>query len=301
MDRAEQLPLPPTTAGQGPEAEQGGNAPRCANCAAPAPGRYCASCGQETREFRPTVRDFTHDLLEETLSLDSRLIRSLPSLLFRPGQLTSEYLAGRRASYIRPLKLYLAASFVFFLSLSLPMSRPLIRINAASPDVMIQIRADSARNGSALRSNGKGGARSDRFAARATEFVAQGPENVQKSILQGIQDHLPKTMFLLLPFFALLLRILYRRSGRYYGEHVIFALHFHAFLFFALTAAIFSPLAALRSAILGWCLLYLFLALYRVYGQPLWKTTVKFLTLSIVYMMLQSIVGLAIVLAIILL
>jgi len=45
---------------------------------------------------------------------------------------------------------------------------------------------------------------------------------------------LPRLMFLLLPAFALIQAVLYRRSGRLYAEHLVFALHFHAFSFLVL-------------------------------------------------------------------
>ena len=65
------------------------------------------------------AKDLTlHQLLLEvfrTLThLDSRLIRSLRYLLFRPGTLTVAYLEGPRKPYITPFQLFLTANILFF-------------------------------------------------------------------------------------------------------------------------------------------------------------------------------------------
>ncbi len=291
----------------------------CANCGAPAPGRFCSDCGQETRDPRLTIGQFTRDFFEEVFSLDSRLLRSLPPLLFRPGRLTTEYFAGRRTRYVRPLKLYLVASLLFFLSLSLPIGQSLLGTNTGPPaqaaadasesvePAGTRVAVGSARDTAAEPSNqeeiassrGAGSASAglaDRFMARVQELAAEGPEQARERIMQRLKAQLPKAMFILLPIFALLLQALYRRSDRYYVEHLVFALHFHAFLFIALTVTIFTPFAFLRQLVLKGCVLYLFLALYRVYGHSLWKTTVKFAIFGTVYMVLQFVVGMAIML-----
>ena len=59
--------------------------------------------------MRQIVRDFFDDVLD----LDTRLLRSIRPLLLRPGLLTREYLAGRRARYAPPLRLFLLATLLF--------------------------------------------------------------------------------------------------------------------------------------------------------------------------------------------
>ena len=58
-----------------------------------------------------------HQVATEDLThADSRLWRTLAALLFKPGHLTREFLAGRRARYLPPVRLYLVLSVLFFLS-----------------------------------------------------------------------------------------------------------------------------------------------------------------------------------------
>ena len=90
------------------------NADICRNCGAPAPGKFCASCGQETYTRLPTLRKFMHDATGRLVSLDSRLWRTLFALVAKPGFLTREYFDGRRRRYVRPTRLYLVMSVILF-------------------------------------------------------------------------------------------------------------------------------------------------------------------------------------------
>src|SRR5215472_17392273 len=87
---------------------------RCSNCRAPVTGAFCANCGQETNLRLPTLREFTREAAGRYVAFDGRFWRSLIALFFRPGRLTREYLAGRRRRYVRPARLYLFSTLVFF-------------------------------------------------------------------------------------------------------------------------------------------------------------------------------------------
>lgn len=90
--------------------------PSCRDCGMPfaADANFCPRCGQETRVRLPRVLDFLREAADETVGLSGRLPRTLGLLLFRPGRLTVEYIAGRRQRYVRPMRLYLSVSLVFF-------------------------------------------------------------------------------------------------------------------------------------------------------------------------------------------
>ena len=96
----------------------------CRNCGAvplaqtPLP-RFCAQCGQERTLHPPTVIEFVHEFVGHYVALEGPLWRTLGLLVARPGRLTREYLAGRRRRYVLPLRLYLSASFLFFVVLKL--------------------------------------------------------------------------------------------------------------------------------------------------------------------------------------
>jgi hypothetical protein len=106
------------------------------------------------------------------------------------------------------------------------------------------------------------------------------------ALITAIRDLLrfaPHMVFLLLPVFALLLKLLYVRRGRYYAEHVVFALHLHAF-FFVMFLMTLLPLWSWFDWIPAiWIFLYTWLAMKRVYRQGWFRTTVKWWTLGVSY------------------
>ena len=91
----------------------------CPNCGRDRPESFCAHCGQSDRDYARALRSVAGEFLRETFELDSRLFRTLKLLMFRPGSLTREFSRNRRASFVSPVRLYIFASFVFFLLLSL--------------------------------------------------------------------------------------------------------------------------------------------------------------------------------------
>ncbi|HEX4509552.1 MAG TPA: DUF3667 domain-containing protein [Burkholderiaceae bacterium] len=92
----------------------------CPNCGTPfAPDlpqpNFCPVCGQEAVLHPPSVAEFAHEFAGHYVAVEGPLWRTLWLLVGRPGQLTREYLHGRRRRYVLPLRLYLSASFLFFL------------------------------------------------------------------------------------------------------------------------------------------------------------------------------------------
>lgn len=107
----------PSTVGTAPLSQWSDRSPdpsRCLNCGALRAGEYCGECGQRDIEPRPTMRELLHEVAEELLGWDGKLVRTFRLLIAKPGALTKEYLAGKRASYISPLRVYLACSVIAF-------------------------------------------------------------------------------------------------------------------------------------------------------------------------------------------
>ena len=75
---------------------------------------YCPNCGQASIGDG-SLKGFMEQFLGDYFTFDSKIIRSLMPLLFKPGKLTQEYLLGRRARYIPPLRMFIFLSVIFFL------------------------------------------------------------------------------------------------------------------------------------------------------------------------------------------
>jgi len=126
-----------------------------------------------------------------------------------------------------------------------------------------------------------------------------------KTYLSKLLDSVPAALIALLPIMALVLKMLYPLSKRYYVEHVLFVVHYHAFFFLILTLhTLFLRFASLLSlpdsvsatttlAISIYIMVYLFKSMRLVYDQGRLISFTKYLVLVVAYL-----VGLVFVLAI---
>ena len=122
----------------------------------------------------------------------------------------------------------------------------------------------------------------------------------QDSFGRALWNNIPKMMFLFLPLIAAAMSVLYLRSGRYYVEHLLFVVHFHAFFFLSgivvlllerlaeMTSGALASVLAVAQGLLGAALtiyvpLYLLKAMRRVYEQSWWKTLPKYALLGLAY------------------
>lgn len=149
----------------------------CPNCGSEAVGEYCSACGQSQRSMDRSAWHLLRESLEDLLSVEGRAFRTLRPLLLRPGALTADYLAGRRAHYTPPFRLYLVASAAFFLGFLLTRS------------------IDQSYYG-----------------------LAGGDANAYANAMA-------RTLVLLLPVFALVLKLLYVSARRPLTHHIVLTLH----------------------------------------------------------------------------
>jgi hypothetical protein len=86
---------------------------RCANCAAPLHGEFCAACGQKAHVHRSLVH-VGEEILHGITHFDGKTWKTLPMLVFKPGTLTRDYIQGKRARYVAPVPLFLLVVFLMF-------------------------------------------------------------------------------------------------------------------------------------------------------------------------------------------
>jgi hypothetical protein len=80
----------------------------CLNCGAQLAGAFCARCGQKVVDLEEPTWHVVVDALGEAIDFDGRVVRTGRAML-TPGELTREFLRGRRAPFLGPLKLFLLA------------------------------------------------------------------------------------------------------------------------------------------------------------------------------------------------
>ncbi|RED17691.1 uncharacterized protein DUF3667 [Parasphingopyxis lamellibrachiae] len=85
----------------------------CLNCSTELIGTHCHYCGQKAHVHR-SISAIGHDLMHGVLHLDGKFWRTLPLLIWQPGQLTRRYIHGERAKFVSPLGMFLFGVFLMF-------------------------------------------------------------------------------------------------------------------------------------------------------------------------------------------
>ena len=245
----------------------------CPNCGARRTGKYCASCGQKAAPVAPTLGHFMHELTHEVLNVDGKIFRSLRLLLTRPGFLTREVFAGRRASYVLPLRMYLVASVVSFAC----------AVAFGGFDaVNLQYTADPGEV--------------------VDPATIERLEQTERTITEAVYVWLPRAMFVLVPLFAAFVMLFRRRSGHTYPQHLYFALHVHAAWFFAnaldsLSEPIRVPYVATSVDIVTevYMAAYLPIAFWYAYRTTVWSAIWRSAVIALLYflVLMVTLLGIA--------
>jgi hypothetical protein len=124
---------------------------------------------------------------------------------------------------------------------------------------------------------------------KALQHLNEDPKGASQRLLPAVLAKLPYAVFMLVPLFAVNTRLLYWRRKRGYAEHVLFALHLHAFIF--LTFLLGHGLSAdnLATALFWSWLIYLTLALRRLFGGRWWVQGLRALLLMALHALLLAI------------
>ncbi|NNC47792.1 MAG: DUF3667 domain-containing protein [Sphingomonas sp.] len=95
------------------EKGRGDRPSNCLNCGTPLVDDFCHHCGQKAHIHR-TLGGLLHDIVHGVLHLDGKFWNTLPKLVWKPGQLTRDYIEGKRARYISPIAFYLFTVVAMF-------------------------------------------------------------------------------------------------------------------------------------------------------------------------------------------
>lgn len=250
----------------------------CPSCGEPLAGEYCHACGERRPDPRRlSARHFFGEMTEDVLDVDSRALRSLRLLVARPGFLTLEYIAGRRRPYLGPLRMYLTVfAALLFVTLLAPKGAPTPR-NGLVDGFRRVIHQVAVRRG-------------------ISDAAAE------KAVSDATTQHVAWISVLIPLVFAAFLFAAFHRRRRWFGEHLVFAIHYGTINFLLALALIPFTLLLQRgtpaaSVILGALALiplavYTAIAVRRVYGTGWPGAAAATLGLFIAFSIAQSVTGL---------
>lgn len=235
-------------------------------------GAYCAACGQSAHSPVVSVRAFASHWLDEVVGFDSRLVRSVGALLFRPGLLTREYLDGRRVRYTQPVPLYLIAATAFFLIASY---HPFVWIDTERQRVVGELPGMVV--GSKVVQ--------DRLMELPPDRLAY--DLFAERFASAISGFLPVFLIGSVILFSFVVYATNRKSESRYLPHVIFALHWTAFfLLLAAIARLFPRAWQMENVAMLPAIIYLVLALRNVYAQGVVRSVAKALLLLVAFLLI---------------
>ena len=241
----------------------------------------------------PTLLEFAQQF-GGGLSTEGAMWRTLRLLILRPGELSRQYLMGRRKRFVLPLRLYLTVSVAALLVLRLTGGLGLNNLD--DPGLAAEMAAHRQDVGLQILT-ARAGLKHGQFfceglpawaCRRIRTRIDFDPVTLlaQARAYSGrMARNLNAVMFVLMPAFALGLQLLYADRRLHYTEHLVVALHLHAYWFIVLAAA---RLLGSAGAVLGPAaiLAYAFLALRRVYGGNGWQLGWRLALLGVVYLVL---------------
>ena len=287
----------------------------CPNCGHERPGPFCAHCGQNDRNYARSLPLMLGEFIKETFEVDSRFLRTVKTMVLRPGELSAEFSRNRRASYSSPVRFYLFVSLAFFFVLSVTTDLSPPRQDWAEAEVELDRASEGADVGrlKALLTEEQNGKIDDILAHPGRPYLKIIVYEAAKAVAavdddfaldqfdlfladqildvlhqpqvaaDRMMDNLPIVMFVTLPAYAGLLALFYLGKRRFYVEHLVFSVHVHTVAFAVFTVRMLVPGGDFLTPVL---LVYYFLALKRYYGDGLVRTTLKWFLSLLAYALL---------------
>lgn len=334
----------------------------CLNCGTILEGHFCHNCGQENLQMKESFGHMITHAVSDYFHFDYQFFHTLKPLFGKPGKLTNEYLAGRRAQYLHPVKMYIFISLVFFVvffqgkhdivvvkndknnkqvadsvkkevtkeikgnaNLSAEQKKILSeKIKKYTPDTIgSEVAADLEKDSVNIKDSQEGNfvvfgddsiktyeeylakqqklpaAKRDNWLLRYLskknfDWKSHG-KNSLEMFQEGFKHNVPKMMFLLLPLFALILKIAFWNNRKFYVEYIIYAIHLHCFIFLFLLAVMLinmvvpKPVAdimgLLATLVIIW---YVYRSFRVVYNRSRWRTVSKMIGVGLMYLLVFS-------------
>jgi len=272
---------------------------QCKNCGNEFEGNFCNECGQSVKDLNRPFRSVLNDLAGSLFAWDTKFFLSVKHLLFKPGQIASDFAEGKRARYMRPFQLYVFISFLFFLTLTW-VTRNETPSDAITFEVDDKEQPLSAITADTTLMNELEKSESDdeKFIAGQISRLMKEPDTFFVTAINIFSW----SLFFLMPVFALLLLWFFNKKKYYYATHLIFSINLHSFLFISMLVFIllYTLLGSyipniLTITFLSLFFVYEFFALHRTYQNRKRWTIIKLLFLNLSYFILLGITGISVI------
>jgi hypothetical protein len=281
----------------------------CKNCrhVLPAESNYCAHCGQETKNLHVSFWEMVKDYLSSNFNFDTKLWLTLHELLFNPGFLLKEFIKGRRARYVPPVRLYFFISFVYFLLLGISFEPTSTETNTDSvmnlqldslTSAIVDPESDALITGGLHTTDPENTLQIDSLLSKIEVTPTEQTRHMARQAIKLYQSrdgfrqeffkNLSLAMFFLMPVFALLFWLFAARPRLFYIDAVVFSVHVHAFFFlfssFIIIVRWWFPAEWLTNAMVVMLVGYIIIGLWRLQNIS-WKRAFCYTALVLLFYM----------------
>lgn len=275
----------------------------CLNCGKTVEVRYCTYCGQENTKTEQAFYFAFLSYFQNKAKYDKSLISSIKILISRPGFLSSEFLKGKRATHIEPVRFYIAISFLVFFLTSILFGfhqKQSFRFYYEPDDDVISLTEESIAkmDQKALYEHPNIYFLYHPFYEKLKSLKKSGwsDEQISEKLISKFVINIPTALFLYLPIFTLSLWIAYHRKPWTYYRHSIFSIHFFTLLVIAFFVwyvlettqilmgidLISKIVDILQNGIILFCLYYFIRASFKFYKSNIALTLFKSIFLLII-------------------
>ena len=205
----------------------------CPNCGETEVGKFCPNCGQSNKDFNKPIKEILSDLFG-SINLDVRIINTITPFFLKPGFLSQEYFKGRRQRYVPPMRLYMFFSIIFFFLAQYSSIKSINKPDTLTPESDSTLQFFSLSVNDTVNLNFNEIIQSDTTELESIKKSTQGIKNIldnKESFISSFLKNLSYVLFLLMPFFALILALTLWRSRLLYVKHLVFSINFHSFVF----------------------------------------------------------------------
>ncbi|MEI9919100.1 MAG: DUF3667 domain-containing protein [Bacteroidota bacterium] len=282
----------------------------CLNCGTKLEGTYCHQCGQKDIPRRQVIGDLVSNFIEAFTNFDGKFLRTTRYLFLKPGFLAIEYNKGKRETYFHPVRMYTFASFLFFLLFVILPDGDNEAVNAELSKEEKQQLDSLKKTGMTFsmmkvpyktlteydsiqqtlpegQQDGWWERLKTRKAIEISNKYKSDGKGLVKNFMSFFTENFSTALFFLMPFFALVLKLLYSRRDFFYAEHLVFTIYYYNFFYLAgALMMIFDliPYVEVLSVFIGfWIFFYLLFAMKRMYAQGWGKTIAKFFIFNFLF------------------
>jgi len=207
------------------------NLTNCANCGAVLSWEYCAVCGQKKENGKDfSFVHFLRTTFHAFTNFDTKFFATFRKLVRSPGFLTLDYIQGHRKKYVGPLQLFLICNLVYFL---FPM------FDTFTTPLKFQVSRKSAAN----------------MVANKVKDLGVTYQTYESAFNAEEKSDAKTLVIIMIPFFAMLISVLFLKQRRYFLEFIVFSFHF--FSFFLLFSIIGLRLFYILMKGIGWAISFL--------------------------------------------